>query len=238
MHCGSVDFALPSRRTRSFDEFVIYLAFRHLMRAVFFWTLRIRRHGLESGARAGGYLLACAHVSHLDPFCVGAEWPRRISWMARVEFYRRSWSARAMRWLHAFPVHRQGVPVSAIREALRRLEDGEVVGLFPEGEIVTGAASVLRGGTIKRGVCLLAARSGKPVLPCIILGTEQLNRVGPWLPAWRGRLWLAVGEFIPPVTGEDRRAARAQMAAKIERAFVQLYADARARWQLPDSILP
>jgi 1-acyl-sn-glycerol-3-phosphate acyltransferase len=177
-------------------------------------------------------------VSHLDPFCLGALWPRPVSWMARVEFYRRGWSARAMRWLHAFPVHRQGVPVSAIREALRRLAAGEVVGLFPEGEIMSGRASVLRGGRIKRGVCLLAARSGRPVLPCLVLGTEQLNRVEPWLPAWRGRLWVAVGDCIPPVIGPDRRAARAQMAAELERAFVQLYAQARAHWQLPDSILP
>jgi 1-acyl-sn-glycerol-3-phosphate acyltransferase len=217
---------------------VIYLLIRHVVRTVFFWTLRIRRHGIERGTRDGGYLLACAHVSHLDPFCVSALWPRRIGWMARVEFYQQEWSARALRWLHAFPVHRRGVPVSAIRESLRRLAAGEVVGLFPEGEIMRGRESVLRGGPIKRGVCLLAARSGRPVLPCLVLGTEQLNRIGPWLPAWRGRLWVAVGDFIPPVTGTDRRAARAEMAKQIERAFVQLYAETRARWQLADSILP
>ena len=209
-----------------------------LSRAIFFWTLRLRLHGLERGAREGGYLLACAHVSPLDPFCLAPLWPRRVGWMARVEFYRRGWSKRALRWLHAFPVHRQGVAVGAIRESLRRLARGEVVGIFPEGEIMAGAASVLRGGAIKRGVCLLAARSGRPVLPCIVVGADKLVAVGPWLPAWRGRLWVEVGDFIPPVTGPDRRVARAQMAAEVERAFVKLYAEARARWQLPDSIVP
>ena len=165
---------------------MIYWLFRAFARAVFFCTLRIRRHGLERGAREGGYLLACAHVSHLDPFCLGAIWPRKVGWMARVEFYRRAWSARAMGWLHAFPVRRHGVPVSAVRESLRRLARGEVVGVFPEGEITTGADSVLRGGRIKRGVCLLAARSGRPVLPCIVVGTEKLLAVEPWLPFRRG----------------------------------------------------
>jgi 1-acyl-sn-glycerol-3-phosphate acyltransferase len=231
--------ALPQSGDKSpQSKVVIYVVVRHLIRAVFFRTLRMRRHGVERGACDGGYILACAHVSHLDPFCLGALWPRRVAWMARVEFYRRGWSARALRWLRAFPVHRQGVPVSAIREALRRLAHGEVVGLFPEGEIMSGRDSVLRGGRIKRGVCLLAARSGRPVLPCLVLGTEQLNRVEPWLPAWRGRLWIAAGDFIPPVTGPDRRAARAQMAAEIERAFVRLYEETRARWQLADSVLP
>ena len=53
-----------------------------------------------------------------------------------------------MRQMHAFPVHRQGVPVRAMREALARLERGEVVGMFPEGEIKTGRDSVLRGERI------------------------------------------------------------------------------------------
>ena len=219
-------------------DYVIYRLFRHLVRVVFFWTLRIRRHGLERARRDGGYVLLCAHVSHLDPFCVSAVWPRQIGWMARVEFFRRAWAARLLRCVHSFPVNRRGSALGAIRESLRRLARGEVVGVFPEGELAPGLASVLRGGPIKRGACLLAARSGRPVLPCIVVGTEKLNQVGPWLPFWHGRLWVICGDFIPPVAGPDRRAARAQMAAEIERAYVRLYAELRARWQLPDSIVP
>jgi 1-acyl-sn-glycerol-3-phosphate acyltransferase len=217
---------------------VFYWIARAIMQTVFFLTLRIRRHRVEIGTRPGGYVLACAHLSHLDPFCLSPIWPRKIGWMARIEFYRRRWSTWLLDWLHAFPVHRQGVPVSAVRESLARLARGEVVGVFPEGGIVTGAASVLRGGRIKRGVCLLAARSGCPVLPCIIAGTESLLRIEPWVPIRRGRLWVIVGDFIEPVTGPDRRAARAQMAAKIEAAFVQLHAELRARWEIPDSAVP
>lgn len=217
---------------------MLYWLFREAMRTVFFWTYRIRRHGLATARREGGYLIACAHVSHLDPFCLGAVWPRKIGWMARVEFYRRKWPARFMRWLHAFPVNRQGVPVSAIREGLARLARGEVVGVFPEGEIMTGAASVLRGGKIKRGICLLAARSGRPVLPCIVLGAESVKSVTSYLPVLRGRLWVICGDFIEPRTGPDRRAARAEMAAEIERALVRLSADARERWRLAESVVP
>jgi 1-acyl-sn-glycerol-3-phosphate acyltransferase len=135
-------------------------------------------------------------------------------------------------------VHRQGVPVSAIKTGLRELKNGEVVGLFPEGEIKGGTESALRGAQIKRGVCLLAARANCPVLPCVILGTDKLNEVGPWLPARRGRIWIACGEFIEPVQGPDKHAARAEMAAKIEQAFVELYARLRREYGLEDSILP
>jgi len=205
---------------------------------VFSHTLRIGALGLEAADRPGGWLLACSHISHLDPFCASALLPRRIGWMARIEFYQRGWASRLLGWLHAFPVNRQGVPVRAIKTALARLGRGEVVGLFPEGEIKGGAESVLRGGAIKRGVCLLAAHSGRPVLPCVILGTEKLNAVGPWLPGRRGRLWIACGDFIEPVTGPDRRAARAEMAARIEQAFITLYARLRQEHGLDDSVVP
>jgi 1-acyl-sn-glycerol-3-phosphate acyltransferase len=217
---------------------MIYWLARTFMRVVFRCTLRMRTRGLAAAARRGGYLLACSHVSHLDPFCLGALLPRKIGWMARLEFYRQPWAAQLLRAVHAFPINRQGVPVSAMREALARLRRGEVVGVFPEGEIKAGAESVLRGGPIKRGVCLLAQHSGRPVLPCLILGTEKLNALDPWLPFLRGRLWVACGDFIEPVVGPNRRAARVEMAARVEAALRELYATARREFALDDSVLP
>jgi len=217
---------------------VFYRFVRHFAGVVFSHTLRIGALGIEAADRPGGWLLACSHISHLDPFCVSALLPRRIGWMARIEFYQRWWASTLLGWLHAFPVNRQGVPVQAIKTALARLERGDVVGLFPEGEIKDGVETVLRGGPIKRGVCLLAARSGRPVLPCVILGTERLNAVAPWLPGRRGRLWIACGDFIEPVVGPDRRAARAEMARRIEQAFVELYARLRQEHGLDDSVVP
>jgi len=215
-----------------------------IIRGILLLTMRIRTKGLAATARPGGYLLACSHVSHLDPFCLGGMLRRRVGWMARVEFFRRRWAVALMRLAHAFPVNRQGVPVRAVRTALARLERGEIVGMFPEGEIKAGNASALRGGRIKRGVCLLAARSGRPVLPCVILGADKLNALEPWLPMLRGRLWVACGEFIEPpsesksLSGPSRRAARAEMAARIEKALAALYADLRREYGLDDTILP
>jgi 1-acyl-sn-glycerol-3-phosphate acyltransferase len=217
---------------------MFYWFARTCVRIVLRCTLRMGLRGLRTARRRGGYLLACSHVSHLDPFCVSAMVPRKIGWMARIEFYRHPIIARIMRAGDAFPVNRQGVPVRAIRESLARLQRGEVVGVFPEGELRAGAESVLRGGPIKHGVCLLALRSGRPVLPCLVLGTEKLNAVAPWMPFLRGKLWIACGEFIEPIASTSRRAARAEMAARLEQAFRQLYAETRREFGLDDSILP
>ena len=211
---------------------------RHFVGVVFSHTLRIGSLGLERAQGPGGYVLACSHVSHLDPFCISGVLPRHISWMARIEFYRRRWSSWLLHAVQAFPVNRQGVPVRAIKTALARLARGEVVGIFPEGEIKGRADSVLFGGPIKRGVCLLSQRSGCPVLPCVVLGADKLNAVDPWLPRKRGKLWIACGEPIEPVQGPNRRAARAEMAARIECALAALYAELRDKHGLDDTIVP
>lgn len=196
-------------------------------------TMRVRWHGKAHAAHQG-YLLACAHASHVDPFALSALWPQPIDWMARVECFRRGWAAWAMRQLRAFSVNRSGVPVRAIRVARERLQKQSVVGVFPEGEVRQGQSSVLHGGNIKRGVCLLALHSGRPIVPCLILGTPRLQRVEPYLPARRGRLWLACGEPIYPpsikLKGGERRIARLKMAAEVEAALRKLYAEAQVRW--------
>ncbi len=201
-------------------------------------TMQIRAFGLEKLEHPGGWLLACSHVSHLDPFVVGSQMSRRVGWMARIEFYRNVFTRALLSAVHAFPVNRQGVPVKAIKTALERLKNGEIVGVFPEGEIKSGQESVLRGAKIKRGVCLLAARADCPVLPCVVLGTDQLNQLAPWLPIRRGRLWIGVGDFIEPVQGPNKHAARAEMAARIEKALAELYARLKDEYGLEDSILP
>jgi 1-acyl-sn-glycerol-3-phosphate acyltransferase len=215
-----------------------YEGVRFAWRAVFACTMRVKRSGLNHLPPQGGVILAVCHVSHLDPIVVSALLPRQIGWVARIEFYA-SWIAGTfLHWGGAFPVDRYGAALPAVREGLRRLQRGEIVGIFPEGELMEGKASVLRGGGVKRGVCLLAARSGCPVLPVIVLGTDQLRKLGPWLPARRGRLWLRVGPVMFPEGDGSARQRRGALAARLEAEFVRLFAEARSEWELPDSIIP
>lgn len=174
--------------------------------------------------REGGFILACTHLSHLEPFIVSGAVDRQVRWMARIEFYQSRWQAAALHWGGAFAIDRYGSPLSSIRTAIRLAKSGEVLGMFPEGGVTKGRNSVLRGAPFKQGVCTIAIETRLPVLPVVVLGTDRLNRIGPWLPFRRGRLWTAFGnDVLPPERSGSRRADRADMAVRLGEEFVLTY---------------
>jgi 1-acyl-sn-glycerol-3-phosphate acyltransferase len=191
--------------------------------------------------RRGGYVLACTHFSHLDPFCLSLTLRRPVDWMARTEFYRNRLLAAGLQAVDAFPVKRLGVPVSAIRTAISRARAGRVVGVFPEGGVCRGTESACRGGDIKKGACLIACRAAVPILPCVILGSHALNRVGPWVPLGRTPLWVAFGEPVPPRCAggsrDERRVLREEMAGELRRRLVGLFDELRQTYGIRDADL-
>jgi 1-acyl-sn-glycerol-3-phosphate acyltransferase len=159
--------------------------------------------------------------------------------MTRREYFAYRGFGWFLRRVGAFAVNRHGVPVSAIRQAISIARQGHVVGICPEGGQAQGRDSAFRGGRIKRGVCSVAIRSGVPVVPCVMLGTPQLNRVGPWLPAKRARLWVAYGEpLAPPPGGKSTRATRDALRDQLAAAYVELYDELRERFGLQDAAVP
>jgi 1-acyl-sn-glycerol-3-phosphate acyltransferase len=210
-----------------------------LVRGVFFCTLRTTvdyRHLIQ---RDGAFVLAVTHLSHLEPLFASALSERPIDWIARKEFF---WP-RPMAWflhgLNTIRIDRQGRPVLAMRTAIHRLRAGRVVGIFPEGGVVYGPAAAIRGGAIKRGCCTIAIRAGAPIVPCVMLGTDKLNKVKPWLPFRRAHIWVAYGEAIyPPADTRSTRATREELARKIRAAFGEIYAGLRQRHQICESTVP
>ena len=193
-------------------------------RFTFFCTMKLRLIRPEAANRPGPLLLACTHLSHMEPFLISVLVPRQVDWITRIEFYKYRPIAWMLNWLDAIPVRRFGVPVSAIRTAIIRLGQGHIVGICPEGGVARGDLSCMRGAPIKRGVCLISYRTGVPVLPVVMLGTDKLNQISPWLPFKRANLWIAFGEkLIEPRRDLDRKAARRLMAEELECEYQKLF---------------
>jgi len=218
---------------------MFYTAFVCLGRFIFGCTMRL--HLIRPDVpeqQQGGYVLALTHIGNLDPFCSSVLVKRPIRWMARREFFR----FRPIAWLlhraGAFSVNRHGVPVSSIRRAIDIARQGHVVGICPEGGRKLGPEAAVRGGIIKKGVCSVAIRSGVPVVPCVMLGTPQLNQITPWLPAKRGKLWVAYGEPVTPPAGKSTRATREALRTQLSTAYVRLYEELRSHFSLDDATVP
>ena len=204
-----------------------------------FWNC-VRLHLIrpEVPERDGPYILALTHLGNLDPFCSSVVVRRRIRWMARREFFEYRVFAWVLNKVGAFSVNRQGIPVSSIRKAIELVKQGEVVGICPEGGRAMGKEAAFRGGKIKKGVCSVAIRSGVPVVPCVMIGTPEMNRVGPWLPAKRAKLWVAYGEPLEPPAGKSTKAKREELREQISAAYIRLYEELRHQFGLEDAAVP
>lgn len=188
----------------------------------------------------GPFILAVSHLSHLEPAMVSARVRQKVRWMARAEYYR-YWIGRfLLDRLDCIRVKRGGVPISAIRTAISALRGGEVIGIFPEGGVKVGSDSVLRGGALKGGAALLSIRSGAPIIPVVVLGTDKLTRIGPWLPWRRGRVYLSFGEPLQPPSEvvTTRRVARIELTALLARQFEQRFAELLQESGLRDEDVP
>lgn len=136
---------------------------------------RLEVTGQENVPTQGPVLLATNHVSYLDPVVVGVASPRQVVFMAQTRLWKTPFMRLYLWLMDCIPVERGTVDRKAIRESIKRLKAGSVVGIFPEGERQhSGELS-----QAKRGVGLLAVHAGVPIVPVFVQGThEALPRGG------------------------------------------------------------
>ncbi len=210
-----------------------YSLARSIGRFIGFQTMQIRVLHADRAELTGGFVLASSHLSHLDPCVLSGLMRRKVDWMARIEFYRHRVVALLLQRMDALPVNRQGVPVKAIRSAIRRTRHGRVIGIFPEGGVVSGEESAMLGGPIRLGACLIAQRANVPVVPAVVLGSHHMTRVLPWLPWRRIKLRVAFGEPIYPLQSTSRRKARMEIGERLAQAYRALHAELCQEFEIP-----
>ncbi|HYL26621.1 MAG TPA: lysophospholipid acyltransferase family protein [Candidatus Nitrosotalea sp.] len=150
---------------------------------------RARVFGSENVPASGPVIIACNHISYLDPPTLGCLCPRRISYMAKRELFAIPVLGSMIRGLGAYEVDRHGSATAAIKRSLRVLEAGGTVGIFPEGtRNPTGTVAP------QTGVALLASLAHAPVVPACVHGTDRALRLGRIEVAFGAPLRLPDGQ--------------------------------------------
>ena len=145
----------------------------------------VRNIGSYRVPRTGPVLILSNHLADIDPVVVQAKCPRPLHFMAKSELFEMPLLGRIQRSFGSFPVVRGTPDRAALKLAAQLLESGELVCLFPEGQLSEGG----KLQEIKAGVALIIRMiPGIPVLCCGLTGTNRIIPYGSVIPrpAWGG----------------------------------------------------
>ena len=157
--------------------------------------------GRENVLHAGPLIIVANHQSNFDPTLLSVSMPRRTCFLAKESIFRGPLVTWFLRQYGAFPLNREGANVGAYRWALRQLELGHAIVVFPEGTRNPGAMKKAH-----TGVARLAWKTGAPLLPVGITGTAGL---GHWMravfPTGTLRVNIGTAFSIPSITGRPNK---------------------------------
>lgn len=142
---------------------------------------------------AGGVILAGNHLSYADPVLLWCASPRPVHFMARSNLWELPVIGWALDQFWALPVKRGAADREALQRAGRHLQDGEPVGIFPEGTRKFKNAE----DDVHGGAAFLAIRNDVPVVPIGFAGTDRIKPPGQRLIRFP-KVVIAVGEPIDP----------------------------------------
>lgn len=206
----------------------VWRSFQFFFRNVFTLFLRYRARGIEKIPEEGGGLILVNHQSFLDPLLVGLPLHRPVSYLARDTLFPIPFIGWVLRSTYVMPINRDAAGTESVREAVRRMQHGFLVGVFPEGTRCRDGSI----GEFKPGFIALARRGKLPIYPVAISGAHKA------MP--RGKLWLFCREvrviFGDPIPADEvarlaRKGNEHELLAVV-RQRIQDCLDEADRWRL------
>ena len=184
---------------------VLYHIGKFLLAPGLCFLFRLRVTGAGDIPRQGGLILCCNHRSVLDPCLLAVAFRRPIRFMAKSELFEdhTAMAGKLLTALGAFPVTRDSGSAHAMKTAVSVVENGEVVGIFPQGRCVPAHIPI----RAKAGAAWIACTTGVPLLPACI--------------SWKGKLrpfrkvTIRFGEpFLVDAANEDALRYKQREAAR------------------------
>ncbi len=184
--------------------------YRGLHRVVPLLT-RFRVEGLYNVPRKGPVILVSNHISITDPAVLIGTIPRHVHFIIKEELFEHPIFRVILPRGKPIPIKRGSADRVALRQAEAYLREGEVVGIFPEGTRNHGGATQ----EAQAGMVFLAQRSGVPIIPVALSGTEGIfSGRFPWYK--RASVRMTVGKpFLLTDLYSGARPSREELAQLI-----------------------
>jgi 1-acyl-sn-glycerol-3-phosphate acyltransferase len=185
---------------------------------------RVKVEGLDRIPLAGPVLVICNHSSNADGMLLMAyvvpAMGRPMGWLGKEEALHWPLFGWGMRQNGVFGVRRGAGDLEAFKMARAVLYEGRVLTIFPEG--TRSPSGELQ--EVKEGATVLAVRSGAPILPIAIVGSQRFWPKGKLLPRFGRRMTVRVGETftLSLAKGGDRRESMRAATAEMMRHVAEL----------------
>jgi 1-acyl-sn-glycerol-3-phosphate acyltransferase len=148
---------------------IVYNIFYNLAKLLARMIFSMRVINPERMVESGPLLIAVNHSSFFDPPLAGICSRRGVFYLARKTLLKWPFFGPLFPAMNVIPVERDGNDMSALREVIKKVKDGNAVLLFPEGtRSIDGNLQPARAG-----IGLVIAKTGAPVLPMRIFGAYE-----------------------------------------------------------------
>jgi 1-acyl-sn-glycerol-3-phosphate acyltransferase len=185
-----------------------YETCRAIVAVVVALLIRLRVAGVHNLPKEGPVILISNHLNWIDVPMVAFRYKRRVHYMAKAELFQKA----PLKWLviglGAFPVRRGEADRQAIRQAEEVLKAGQVFVIFPEG--TRSKTRMMKEGLA--GAALIALRSGAPIVPVGIYGSEKFKLWHIW--PFRTTITITYGE--PFILSREGKRAHTDLQAQLE----------------------
>lgn len=157
---------------------MLYIVIKNFSLIIFKLIFRLKIIGSENIPKTGPFVIVANHSSLLDGFVLVSSVKPKVTFMSAAYLFIMPFVGNILRGVGAIPVQGKGSDIKLIKEAMKVLQAGGVLGIFPEGKITNEKDSF----SAKAGAAYLAMKADVPIIPMAIKGANKVLPLGAKFP--------------------------------------------------------
>lgn len=170
---------------------MLYIIIKNFSLIIFKLIFRLKIIGSENIPKTGPFVIVANHSSLLDGFVLVSSVKSKVTFMSAAYLFKMPFVGNVLRGVGAIPVQGKGSDIKLIKEAIKVLQAGGVLGIFPEGRITNEEDDF----SAKAGAAYLAIKADVPIIPMAIKGANKVLPLGAKFPKLK-KIEVKIGKPI------------------------------------------